>query len=209
MSVNSYRNGRHPSFWTLSYITRINIWTYYHLLPVTLWKSLNKCYISVNCYWLCFTLYWHYLSYKTVNYSNKHNLQKHLLWRYCCKVWIPWFQLHLTSKYNVTKSSNNMYLSVKSFTLSGSICICISTLIDSVLQIGDLYLTSNQYRMKILLSVNWNISECPLIAHEMFTEIRISGMVQLPFSGHSTPLNAAEWQAHLINHSSFFLIFRE
>ena len=53
-----------------------------------------------------------------------------------------------------------------------------------MLQIGDLYLTSNQHRMKILLSVTWNISECPLIAHEMFTEIRISGMVQWPFGGN-------------------------
>ena len=63
--------------------------------------------------------------------------------------------------------------------------------------------------MKILLSVNWNISECPLNAHGMFTEIRISGTVQWPFSGHSVPLNAAEWQAHFSDHSVFlFWIFR-
>ena len=38
------------------------------------------------------------------------------------------------------------------------------------------------HRMKILLSVNWNISECPLNVYGMFTEIRISGIVQWPFS---------------------------
>ena len=62
--------------------------------------------------------------------------------------------------------------------------------------------------MKILLSVNWNISECPLNAHGMFTEIRISGTVQWPFNGHSIPLNAAEWQAHFSDHSVFFFNFQ-
>ena len=62
--------------------------------------------------------------------------------------------------------------------------------------------------MKILLSVNWNISECPLNAHGMFTEIRISGTVQWPFSGLSVPLNAAEWQAHFSDHSVFFFYFQ-
>ena len=38
----------------------------------------------------------------------------------------------------------------------------------------------------------------------MFTEIRISGTVQLTFSGHSVPLNAAEWQAHFSDHSVIF-----
>ena len=37
-----------------------------------------------------------------------------------------------------------------------------------------------------------NISECPMNAHGKFTEIRISGIIQWPFSGHSVPLNAAE-----------------
>ena len=65
------------------------------------------------------------------------------------------------------------------------------------------------HRMKILLSVNWNISECPLNTHGMFTEIRISGIVQWPFSGHSVPLNAAEWQAHFSDHSVIFFNFQE
>ena len=42
----------------------------------------------------------------------------------------------------------------------------------------------------------------------MFTEIRISGTVQLPFSGHSVPLNAAEWQAHFSYHSVIFFNFQ-
>ena len=63
--------------------------------------------------------------------------------------------------------------------------------------------------MKILLSVNWNIFECPLNAYRMFPEIRISGIVQWPFSEHSFPLNAAEWQAHFSNHSVFFYNFQE
>ena len=62
------------------------------------------------------------------------------------------------------------------------------------------------HRMKILLSVSWNISEYPLNAHGMFTEIQISGIVQWPFSGHSVPLNAAEWQAHFSDHSIIFLL---
>ena len=63
--------------------------------------------------------------------------------------------------------------------------------------------------MKILLSVNWNISECPLNTHGMFTEIRISGIVQWPFSRHSVPLNAAEWQAHFSDYSVIFFDFQE
>ena len=65
--------------------------------------------------------------------------------------------------------------------------------------------------MKILLSVNSNISECPLNPYRMFTEIQISGIVQWPFSEPSVPLNAAEWQAHFIDHSGFlvFLINRQ
>ena len=64
------------------------------------------------------------------------------------------------------------------------------------------------HRMKILLPVNWIISECPLNAHGMFTEIRISSTVQWPFSGHSVPLNAAEWQAHFSDHSVIFFNFQ-
>ena len=45
------------------------------------------------------------------------------------------------------------------------------------------------------------------IAHGMFTEIQISGTVQWPFSGHSVPLNAAEWQAHFSDHLVFFFLF--
>ena len=63
--------------------------------------------------------------------------------------------------------------------------------------------------MKILFSVNWNISECPLNAHGMFTEIQISGIVQWPFSEHSVPLNAAAWQVHFSDYSVIFLILRE
>ena len=70
------------------------------------------------------------------------------------------------------------------------------------------YYSWNTHRMKILLSVNWNISECPLNAHGMFTEIRISGTVQWPFSKHSVPLNAAEWQAHFSDHSVIFFYFQ-
>ena len=71
---------------------------------------------------------------------------------------------------------------------------------------GRLY--KNYHRMNILLSVNWNISECPLNVHGMFTEIRISGTVQWPFSKHSVPLNAAEWQAHFSDHSVIFFNFQ-
>ena len=42
----------------------------------------------------------------------------------------------------------------------------------------------------------------------MFTEIRISGIVQWPFSGHSVPLNAAEWQAQFSDHSIIFFYFQ-
>ena len=47
-------------------------------------------------------------------------------------------------------------------------------------------------------------SECQLDVHGMFTEIRISGIVEWPFSGHSVPLNAAECQAHFSDLSVFF-----
>ena len=47
---------------------------------------------------------------------------------------------------------------------------------------------STHHRMKILHSVNWNISECPLNAHGMFTENQISGIFQWRFSEHSVPL---------------------
>ena len=64
------------------------------------------------------------------------------------------------------------------------------------------------HRMKLLLSVNWNIYECPLNAHGMFTEIWISGTVQWPFTGHSVQLNAAEWQAHFSDHLVIFFNFQ-
>ena len=63
--------------------------------------------------------------------------------------------------------------------------------------------------MKIHLSVNWNISKCKLNAQGLFTEIRIPYIVQCPFSGHSVPLNAVEWQAHVCDHSDFFLFLGE
>ena len=58
--------------------------------------------------------------------------------------------------------------------------------------------------MKILLSVNWNISECQLIAHGLFNEIWITGIVQWPFSESSAPLNDAKWRAHFREHSLIF-----
>ena len=54
----------------------------------------------------------------------------------------------------------------------------------------------NDHKMKNIFSVNYNFSECPLNAHGMFTVIHISGIVQWPFSEHSAPLNAVEWQAN-------------
>ena len=89
-------------------------------------------------------------------------------------------------------------------------CTGMSCRYQSYLFWNQLYFLkqTNINRMKILLSVNWNISECPLNAQGTFTEIRISGTVQWPFSGHSVPLNAAEWQAHFSDHSVIFLIFR-
>ena len=65
---------------------------------------------------------------------------------------------------------------------------------------GDTY-----HRMKIPLSIDWNISECPLNAHGMFTE----SIVHWPFSGHPVPLNAAECQAHFSDHSVIFFNFQE
>ena len=53
------------------------------------------------------------------------------------------------------------------------------------------------HMMRILISINWNISECPLNPHGMFTEIRISRIVQWPLSEHSVPLNAIEFQFHI------------
>ena len=71
-----------------------------------------------------------------------------------------------------------------------------------------LYLHFNFHRTKILLSA---ISECPLNPHGMFTEIRISGIVQWPFSEHSVPLNAVEFQFHIRDQTIqvFFLKFTE
>ena len=60
--------------------------------------------------------------------------------------------------------------------------------------------------MTILLSVNWNISECPLNAYGMFTEIRISGIGQCPFSENSVLLNADEWQSQFSVHSVIFFL---
>ena len=63
--------------------------------------------------------------------------------------------------------------------------------------------------MKILLSVDWNNSECQLNVHGLFTEILISGIGQRPFSKHSVSLNAIEWQAHFCDYSVIFFYFQK
>ena len=75
----------------------------------------------------------------------------------------------------------------------------------------DIYLENHLHRMKIFLSVNWNISQCPMIAHGMFTEIRISGIVHVVIFQWSLSPTECCWMTGTFQlpNRNFFLNFHE
>ena len=64
--------------------------------------------------------------------------------------------------------------------------------------------TGDTHKMKILLSVNWNISESPLNNHDMITEIR-KWTLCLHHVGFNDPVDSLYFQYFLNREIVYFL----